>query len=623
MKIIFNRVNISNFMSIGEASIDLADRGYTLVSGVNNNPQDMATSNGSGKSSILEALVWCLTGDTMRGNKSVVNSFGTDGALVTLEFTIDGNDYRLVRSKDHSKYKTNLKIYINDEDKSGKGVRDTEKLLSEYLPDLTPSLIGSVVVLGQGLPTRFTNNTPSGRKEVLEKLCKSDFMIQDLKERITNRKSELSDTLRNAEDSELQLKTRLQICSSDLDNLTTNYRSMSTPVNYEKLLFDVLENIKNIDSLLNVAEGELDRTVAQKSQLEQLVDQNTEETSKLIDALSNECTPGIDALKAERYEALTSIRALEMEINRLSSIKDTCPTCGQKLQGVETPDTTHLQIQMSSLQSKLNMIDSNLSEAERVFNQRKEEIFDKNSVYLSEIKAQLRGVSNQYQEAVSKERELREKKFELSLVVAKLEEEQRTHTQKVEEIKQKIESVQNTIDQYKKDLLYYSSEKDNISLRLNIINKFNTLVTRDFRGYLLTSIIEFINKTAKKYCEYIFETDLINFTLDGNNISISYNGKEYEALSGGERQKVDLIIQFSIREMLCKHVGFSTNIIALDEIFDNLDDVGCSKVLDLISKQLCDISSIFIITHRGSELNIPCDNEIVVTKGPDGISHLL
>lgn len=170
--------------------------------------------------------------------------------------------------------------------------------------------------------------------------------------------------------------------------------------------------------------------------------------------------------------------------------------------------------------------------------------------------------------------------------------------------------------------MYNTNVKEDIENRSQIISKFNTIITRDFRGYLLQSVIEFINNKAKEYAQDIFETDLIEFCLDGNNISISYNNKQYEALSGGERQKVDIIIQFSIRDMLCKYTNFSTNLLALDEIFDNLDDLGSQKIIDLISKKLSDISSVFIISHHGNELNIPCDNEVFVIKDVNGVSSV-
>ena len=146
-----------------------------------------------------------------------------------------------------------------------------------------------------------------------------------------------------------------------------------------------------------------------------------------------------------------------------------------------------------------------------------------------------------------------------------------------------------------------------------------TLTTRDFRGYLLKNVIKFIDSKAKEYCKDVFETENIDFVLDGNNIDIKYCGKQYEACSGGEKQKVDLIVQFAIRDMLCQFLDFSSSIIVLDEIFDNLDSVGCEKVINLISRKLSDIQSIFIITHH-SDLQIPEDSTITVTKQQDGVS---
>ena len=74
MKIIFNKIIIRNFLSIGEAEIDFRNLGYVLVLGKNLNVDDNALSNGSGKSSIFESMSWVLTGETVRGIKSSVSS---------------------------------------------------------------------------------------------------------------------------------------------------------------------------------------------------------------------------------------------------------------------------------------------------------------------------------------------------------------------------------------------------------------------------------------------------------------------------------------------------------------------------------------------------------------------
>jgi DNA repair exonuclease SbcCD ATPase subunit len=169
-------------------------------------------------------------------------------------------------------------------------------------------------------------------------------------------------------------------------------------------------------------------------------------------------------------------------------------------------------------------------------------------------------------------------------------------------------------------LMYNNSEKDLQQSHLDVVNKFETALKRDFRGYLLSTIIDYIQQRAKSYSQVIFETDKVGFCLDGNNIDITYLDKAYENLSGGEKQKIDLIIQFSIRDMLCNHLGFTSNILVLDEVFDGLDSIGCQRVLDVISS-LSDIKNIFIVTHR-KDLSIPTDKEIIVVKSASGISEI-
>ena len=357
MNIHFKKVRLYNFLSFGDSEIMLDEGGYILVRGENNNVDDLATSNGSGKSSIWEAISWAITGQTIRGTKNVVNMNSEGGTFVELEFNIDSNSYRILRSKDHKEYKTNLKVYINGEDKSGKGVRDTEQLLSEYLPDLTSSLIGSVIILGQGLPQRFSNNTPSGRKEVLEKLSKSDFMIADLKDRISNRKKVLSDNLRKYEDNILQLSTK----KSMVENSIEGYK--------QKL--EELEDISDIQEKLDNMRAELSRIQNEESKVskELILHNNTlDEYSKQLFDINSAYMEFISSLNdSNEYKNILEIKdtmqkktfelnSKKNELIKMQNISDVCPTCGQKLVGVEKPDTTVIENEISELQLTLNKL---------------------------------------------------------------------------------------------------------------------------------------------------------------------------------------------------------------------------------------------------------------------------
>ena len=169
--------------------------------------------------------------------------------------------------------------------------------------------------------------------------------------------------------------------------------------------------------------------------------------------------------------------------------------------------------------------------------------------------------------------------------------------------------------------MYNISEEDIINQRLDIIAKMITLTNRDFRGYLLSNVIDFIDIKCKEYSTIIFNHTNLHFRLNGNNIEIIFNDRLFESLSGGEKQKVNLIIQFALRDMLISTLDFRSNIICLDEIFDNLDSLGSQKVIEVIT-QLPDLSSIFIITHHIQELDIPYDNLLTIIKTNEGVSYL-
>ena len=168
-----------------------------------------------------------------------------------------------------------------------------------------------------------------------------------------------------------------------------------------------------------------------------------------------------------------------------------------------------------------------------------------------------------------------------------------------------------------------SKLNEDLQKHIDVLKKMDTLVKRDFRGYLLSNVIEFINIKSKEYCAEVFGSDELEFKLDGNNIDISYCGKSFESLSGGEKQKVDLVLQFAIRDMMSKYLDFSSNILVLDEIFDNLDARGTNNVLTLVANKLCDIESLFIISHHADELSIPYDTELTIVKNENGISEVL
>lgn len=619
MHINFRKLTLHNFLSFGHSTIEFEDDGFIRVTGINENPDDLAVSNGSGKSSLWEAIVWALTGDTIRGTKQVANIYGEDGTYVELEFDVDSNHYNILRSKDHKEYKTNIRILIDGKDCSGKGIRDSEKLLAQYLPDITASLLGSVIILGQGLPQKFTNNSPSGRKEVLEKLSKSDFMIEDLKTRVTSRRLELHKTIREIEDNILAstttknyLQEQIQVSQKALESLDGS---------------DLQRQLNNAQSELSVYQSEKESAQSSADSTQQSINDINQQLQQLAE-LKHQHEMEVEAEYKERLtEAEFTASRLNAErnskareITRIENIKDICPTCGQKLPDVHKPDTTELR-------NELAQLEVDYKSAEETRQAIKKEQDTKLSLISSDFVTQKLELTSSLAEAVKLSEgyrgAVRDADLKINLATSKISELQRLLAQletTIQNYQQTIENNSNKIRELDEQLMYNNSEKDLQQTHLDVVNKFETALKRDFRGFLLSTIIEYIQQRAKIYSEVIFETDKVGFCLDGNNIDITYLDKAYENLSGGEKQKIDLIIQFSIRDMLCNHLGFTSNVLVLDEVFDGLDMIGCQRVLDVISS-LTDIKNIFIVTHR-KDLSIPTDKEIVVVKSSSGISEI-
>ena len=620
MHINFRRIQLHNFLSFGDAELTFNDLGFVKVHGINNNPDDLAVSNGSGKSSLWEAIVWTLTGDTIRGTKQVTNLRGEDGCYCELEFDVDGKLYRLLRSKEHKVHKTSLQIFIDGKDCSGKGIRDSEKLLEQYLPDLTASLVGSVIILGQGLPQKFTNNTPSARKEILEKLSKSDFMIEDLKKKISDRKLFHQTEIRKFEDTILKCQTTI---SWMRDGITANQNALNNFIDIS-VLTEKVKAMEDIISGLDVELHQLDFEIQQAEieseklhvQLNELIDnQNIE-----IKSIESVYALDLDELRKEEITLVSKVNSLQHEIDRIKNIVDICPTCGQHIPNVNKPDSKPLEeefnIQLDILRNHRTKI-SNVRKNEDL---EIDQVYDKFNSQKDIINAKLNEVLEYKRKQnllhIQKSQEMSNQMIEKTKVLNEIQ----TQGQRKLDLIADIERLEKDIQDVESQIVYNNSNKDLQQSKLDIINKFEVAVKRDFRGYLLLNIIDYIQTRAKYYASRVFDNDNIQFELDGNNIRIAYLNKEYENLSGGEKQKVDLILQFCIRDMLSNHLNFSSNILVLDEIFDNLDQIGCEKIIDMIS-DITDIKNIFIVTHR-KDLSIPSDSEVVVLKSINGISEI-
>lgn len=617
----FGKIKLKNFRSYKEAELNLRDRGFCLISAENHCKTDNAGSNGSGKSSIVEAICFALTGETTNEvSKGLVNNqAGKDeDAYVELELNKDRDNYIIKRILAP---KSDMRITKNGQDISGKGIRESQAILEKELPDVDHDLIASTIVLGQSMPYKFSSFAPSGRKELLEKLTKSDFMIEDMKKRVAERLDELNKKLREDEDSLLLNNSKLSQVKNELRQLEyTRDNSVSIDYNAE---------ITRDEKFLNETTATINKTEKENTKLQididsvnkKLAELNNERLRVREEEL-NSYNKSINEYVIKASEIKSDINSLNREIVQLKNIRDICPTCGQKIPGVHKHDTSKQETEVKTLQESLKTVQDKSTEINKKHDDYIIQIDSSFKDDINKLNSELETLTDNQSKNNRELRESYSRKSTLEAEISKFKYEQSAEQKNWNSLIKDIEEHKKAITQLENLIRLAEDGKVTYESRLEVVKKMDILIKRDFRGYLLINIIEYLNKKAKEYCNIVFGNELVNLELSGNNLEITYAGKTFDNLSGGEKQRVDIMLQFALRDLMNKYFNVDSNIIVLDEITDYLDKQACQAVIKLITEKLNDTESVFIISHHMSELGLPIDSEVHVVKDENGISSI-
>lgn len=617
----FGKIKLKNFRSYKEAELNLRDRGFCLISAENHCKTDNAGSNGSGKSSIVEAICFALTGETTNEvSKGLVNNqAGKDeDAYVELELNKDRDNYIIKRI---IAPKSDMRITKNGQDISGKGIRESQAILEKELPDVDHDLIASTIVLGQSMPYKFSSFAPSGRKELLEKLTKSDFMIEDMKKRVAERLDELNKKLREDEDSLLLNNSKLSQVKNELRQLEyTRDNSVSIDYNAE---------ITRDEKFLNETTATINKTEKENTKLQididsvnrKLAELNNERLRVREEEL-NSYNKSINEYVIRASEIKSNINSLNREIVQLKNIRDICPTCGQKIPGIHKHDTSKQEAEVKTLQESLKTVQDKSTEINKKHDDYIIQIDSSFKDDINKLNSELETLTDNQSKNNRELRESYSRKSALEAEISKFKYEQSAEQKNWNSLIKDIEEHKKAITQLENLIRLAEDGKVTYESRLEVVKKMDILIKRDFRGYLLINIIEYLNKKAKEYCNIVFGNELVNLELSGNNLEITYAGKTFDNLSGGEKQRVDIMLQFALRDLMNKYFNIDSNIIVLDEITDYLDKQACQAVIKLITEKLNDTESVFIISHHMSELGLPIDSEVHVVKDENGISSI-
>lgn len=157
--IILNRIKLNNFLSHSETVIDFKKDEKLLIDG----------KSGSGKSSIPEAIIWCLYGEGRSDNRNLVKH-GTKNCYVVIDLQDGANLYRIKRTTT-DKAKNTLEVLKDDNGNwrpiDRVGIKDTQDWIINDLLHASYELFINSIAYPQDNINNFVRQTASKRKDLL------------------------------------------------------------------------------------------------------------------------------------------------------------------------------------------------------------------------------------------------------------------------------------------------------------------------------------------------------------------------------------------------------------------------------------------------------------------------
>src|SRR5215471_14204919 len=170
------RVDIQNFLTIGEASLRLDERGLVLISGENRDDSS-CESNGAGKSSLADAIFWCLFNETARGitGDAVVNRRAGKNAQVAISFTVDNVVHTVVRNRKHDSGRNQLFVFRETANISKHSDAETQKLVEQLL-GCSKDVFQAAVYSGQEAMPNLPQMTDKYLKLLVEQAAGTEIL---------------------------------------------------------------------------------------------------------------------------------------------------------------------------------------------------------------------------------------------------------------------------------------------------------------------------------------------------------------------------------------------------------------------------------------------------------------
>ena len=547
--ILFEKIRWKNFLSTGNQFTEMTfnENQTTLIIG----------NNGSGKSTVLDALTFSLFGKPFRKiNKPLlVNSVNEKECRVEVEFSVGSINWKVIRG-----IKPNVfEIWRNDSllDQSAAAL-DQQKWLEQNVLKMNYKSFTQIVILGSSTFVPFMQLSASNRREVIEDLLDIKIfssMSGIIKEKIRQTKDDIK---------VLQLKK---------ESLTDKVQMQKNFI--EELESRAAEDIKSKESNIMTLLDEENKFMHDNIKITEELD----DFNKVLKSYTG-ATEKLRKLGNLKGKISNKVSTITKE-HKFFTENTVCPTCDQAIE-----ETFRIN-RINDAQTKAKELQSGYKELEEAI--KEEEERERQFTTLSGEISKLNNDISQNNARISGcQRQIRSLESEVQKLTDQLANRNTEH-EKLETFKKNLKTTYDELVSKKDTINYYdfsySLLKDG-GVKSKIIKKYLPLINQQVNRYL--QMMDFY----------------INFTLDEEfNETVQspiHENFSYSSFSEGEKMRIDLALLFTWREVARMKNSVNTNLLIMDEVFDSsLDGFGTEEFMKIIRFVIKD-ANIFIISHKES-----------------------
>ena len=546
--ITFEKLRYKNFLSSGNAftTIDFTVSPTTLVVG----------HNGAGKSTMLDALSFGLFGKPHRkiSKPQLVNSINGKGTEVEVEFSIGSQNYKIVRGIKPNKFEIWAGGNMINQNSHAK---EYQQVLEKNILKLTHKSFHQIVVLGSSSFVPFMQLGSGARREVIEDLLDINIfskMNSLLKEKMSILREQVKD---NGHEIDV-VKTKINSQKKYLRELS----ALNTAHRKEK-------------------EDDINRLRIEISGLNDFNDLHMSMASTTIEDVSKKLE-SLNTKKRKLLEYQTTFKSQVKAVVKEAKFFDEnehCPTCDQAI-AEELREEKKTSAQKRAKQLNDAMAKSN------------EEMikYDATHTELTTSFETARSIQNDIQQNLSTIQRLQK---DIERIQSEIDEMSDTNSQfaeansELESLNQELFTKQD--DKYKLNEQYSYHQ---VSAELLRDTGIKTKIIKQY--------IPVINQLTNQYLQTL--DFFVHFDLDESfNETIRSRFRDnfsYDSFSEGEKQRIDLSLLFTWRQIAKMKNSVATNLLILDETFDSsLDDDGVDNLMKIIYS-LGEETNVFVISHK-------------------------